>query len=246
MVNFDLLDYTAFTESWYYQDHYFCQGLKIRDTDGEEIRQCFISILKRQEKITLKSRSFIDTLPLVCQRQILISLDHMSLINFSKAFENFQQEVVNPVYWKDILIYSKDNLFFIEDLIDLGIYLKDHLKTMYIYVIDDNFKLMDDIVREFFKYLNKLEEICIHFTMYTKSDLIDSICENMCNLKSLEIRWQLLTNEHLVIFADSLPYLESLYVGNFDQDLSVGMNYFLRKRESVKGFGLFSKTISNE
>lgn len=182
-------------------------------------------------------------LPDIFQHQVLKAIGHKSLIAFANAFPYYKRICIEPVYWDTMKNSFKHGFVTIEEIKIFIAYTNKCLK----YLILEVPKYNSEDTRVFYEDLFENSHNLLHFDVKHVGDynLVNKICKNLKNIKTLKIEWSMLDNHHLSQIADSYHSLELFFVSS-DKKIDDGLMYFINTIKTLKGFGFRLDSLKDE
>lgn len=188
---------------------------------------------------------WFDEIPLVVQIKALMHMDNMTRINFALAYTKYINEIIKPFYWRHFKIKMNNNVISFGNLKKLMNYLNINIEAIDINL--DSYNLIDIEAQlpSLFKLIPNVQQLtCDAYSLTNSVSIIDSICDNLKSLHSLNISWANLNSDHLVKIADNLKNLDSIEIAT-NKEISYGLKYFFEKNKPLKKFGLSQPGLAN-
>lgn len=181
--------------------------------------------------------NIMELLPSSVLFKILKYVNHSDLISIGLAYPKLTQEILCPIFWKNINVHLDDYVFTKEQLRDLFNWYGSNIES-----ISFNSSLLVGQENELnrFKCLKKLQLFNIQ-----KEEIIYLICNSMTRLTDIKLEYLLLNNKHIDLIRISLKYLHSFCFGT-KCIVNRGMSDLISSLRYVKKFGLKAPSISEE
>lgn len=173
-------------------------------------------------------------LPSIVLHNILKELDHFSLIMFAFAFPCLRNTVIQPVYWKELLLNLHADVLEYEEIITITNYFKNFLKSLDVNLNGLNEREVFRTAKEIFENNSFLEKLKLQFM--DDSYIIDKVCQSLTSLKELELSFKNLNDDHIIQITHCIRTLKSLIICS-DNEISYGLEYFLERSSNITGFG---------
>lgn len=168
-------------------------------------------------------------LPVNIVHKIFKILDKLSLVYFVLAFPQYEEMIIQPVYWSKLTI--KNNVLSSNEFNFLLKHLNISLKDL---TVDFDAKIAyraNESMSQKDTYKAGI------LSLSDANKLILKTCSLAINLKYLDIKFKSLNSSHLFIIANNLTKLVSIHI-HTELIIDDGLVYVLKKFNSLQGFGL--------
>lgn len=183
-------------------------------------------------------------LPTFIQHKVLKKLDHKNLIKFAKAYPNYIQTCINPVYWKTIDQSLGSKFLTVEEARVILKHLNKHLLRLDIDF--EHYNEIEDYDKLFDEFLNYTRNLSIlHVYHRGPSNFVSIMNKYINGLTSIRIDWDGLNSDHIIGIANTQTRLDSFAISTF-QEVDKGLEYIIERFESFVSFRFKVNSLREE